>query len=87
MNEFKVTETKVFENFHYPSAGPVILEVQNDGKTFAWRLRVGDGKPSRPMTWYQGVLEHEGWFVATAYWDGCLPVMTPFRVTVAKEVK
>lgn len=75
--EYTVTERREFLN------GAVAVEVQNDSMRFAWRLNV-EGDCSYWTTHYQGLLEHKGWFVATAYWEGVLPVMTPFKVEAAK---
>ena len=73
---FNPTEVKSF------NAGTVALLIEDSSQQFAWQLLVGS-KKSHITTHYPGILECEGWMVATAYWEGVLPVMTPFRVTPA----
>jgi hypothetical protein len=56
----------------------VILEVENSATQYAWRLTVGD-----ETSWtkhYPGILRVKDYAVATAYWEGTLPVMTPFKI-------
>lgn len=77
---YVVTEALKFEN-------NVEIEVQNDTVRFAWRLVINGIDASHWTTHYQGLLEHRGWFVATAYWEGILPVMIPFKVTEIKAVE
>lgn len=61
----------------------IIVEEVNTEDHFAWRLRV-DGTVSPWSSHYQGFVKFKGWYLATHYWNGVFPVMTPFRLENAK---
>lgn len=86
---FQPTETLKFENFHRPSDGTLVLEVQNDTKHFAWRLSYEGGVKGQVGRSYSSLYEFDGWGLVTAYYEGTIGLkpFVPFRVTSARRVK
>ena len=64
------------------------LNVWNTQSLLAWQLVV-NGLPSPITQHYTGILVHNGYGYATAYWDGSgLPIEVPFRIMpITTEVK
>lgn len=75
---FKVTKRSRF--FH--GTTQIVVEEENTNTTFRWRMSV-NGNMSRPTKYYEGVLVHKGFGLATEYWEGVLPAWTPFKIDEA----
>lgn len=74
------TDVKVFRQ----GTAEIRLEVEDSVRGLYWRLIV-DGDEGYVTRHYAGLYSHKGWFVATAYWDGILPVFVPFQITEVKS--
>ena len=78
---YQATDTTHYEYGHTQ----ITVEVCNTTEHFAWRMIV-DGKPSEWTTDYGGrILNHEGFGLVTAYWDG-IKELVPFKIDHAKKV-
>lgn len=75
MNDLVPTETLWFTDGEHKLA----IHVENSNVRFAWQLEVNNDF-SHVTTHYTGILEHCGYCVATAYWEGTLPVFVPFKI-------
>lgn len=62
----------------------ILVEIENTSQRFRWRLTV-DGDASEPYGYYQGILLHKGFAVATAYWEGTFEEFVPFCVDYANH--
>lgn len=76
----RVTDRRVFRF----GSDEIIVEVENSSVRFSWRMLV-NGDASRWTTYYDGVLEHKGYCLATAYWDGTFAEFVPFKAIYATE--
>lgn len=80
---YKVTDRRLFRG----NGDMVRIEVSDTRSGFAWRMRVGRKKWSNWYSHYQGILVHDGYGLATAYWDGSFKEFVPFKITSTIEVK
>ena len=78
MTPFNPTEHLTF----WDGTTRIVVHVQNDRKCFRWQLEV-NGSSSDPTSDYSGLLVHQGYAYATAYWEGTLPHEIPFKITPA----
>lgn len=74
MNSTIITE------YHFGTT-KVEVEFVDDEQSTKWRLIV-DGNASDFSGYYSGILVHKGFGLATAYWEGTLPSLVPFKITV-----
>lgn len=75
---FKATKRTRF--FH--GTTQIVVEEENTTSMFRWRMSV-NGDMSHPTKYYEGVLTHKGFGLATEYWEGVLPAWTPFKIDEA----
>lgn len=80
-SDFTVTERRYFLH----GTTRIVVEVENTSTSFRWRMSVNDDM-SEPTGYYAGLLVHKGFGLATAYWEGSLPVFSPFMISTATEV-
>ena len=77
-----VTDNRLFRGH-----GHMVRVQVSDTKTrFAWRMRVGRGKCSGWYSYYEGILVHDGYGLATAYWEGCFKEFVPFKIMPTTEI-
>lgn len=80
-----IQRTEPLQHFTGPEGEKIEVEVENSRRALRIRMTV-NGKPSRVFADYHGVLVHEGFGWAFAYWEGVLPVEIPFRILEARKV-
>lgn len=72
------------KKYYHLNGDNVIVEIEDSEKQFAWRLIV-NGEKSNVSTYYEGILEHKGYFLATGYWDGTFLELIPFKLNYCIE--
>jgi hypothetical protein len=85
-DEFVANETKYF--IDRTLGNEIKVEIQNDTRKFRWRMTVTGPKGeqhARTSSNYQGLLEVEGYLLATAYYEGVFPEFIPFRTRLIPE--
>ncbi len=73
---FVPTETNEF----WDGTVKIVVEIQNDERRYAWRMKVGNGEFCDWTSHYQGILRVENYILASPYWDGKFPAFIPLRV-------
>ena len=68
-----------FEDAEYEQEDQVLVEVSDTPEQFLWRLTV-NGDSSNWTNFDQGILVHEGYGVASNYWEGVFEIWTPFKI-------
>lgn len=61
----------------------VKVHIMDSERHGIWWLLEVNGDKSLPYNFYEGLLSHKEWFVATPYWEGTLPAWIPFRIVPA----
>lgn len=80
---YKVTDRRLFRG----NGALVRVEVSDTRGGFAWRMKVGRGKWSNWYGYYEGILVHDGYGLATAYWQGFFKEFVPFQIISTTEIK
>lgn len=82
VKDFKATKVTKF----VLGKDKIIVEVENTEDYFQWRMKI-NGEACIHTSHYQGLLEYKGYFLATDYWEGILPVFEPFRIQKVTKAK